>query len=367
MNRNLGLRRQIMFSLGIMALSIILLSVLGSYGFYAVVMAYSPDSVSETWLPSRVELLWIAATVLAALAMAIGVAIRLSRRIVAPMNAVAHSLRALAQGNLQARVATDQLAPGETAQLVHDFNTMAERLQSLAQEQAFWNAAVAHELRTPVTILRGRLQGLTEGVFTPSADVLLILLRQVENLNRLIEDLRVISLTDSGHLELRLECADLAHEISTVMQTFQANLKAKGFTPHLELALQQRIMCDPERIRQALMALIENALKYADPGILTVHLWRDEANCHLSVADQGPGIPAEFTTQVFEAFRREDPSRSRKSGGSGLGLAVVKAIAQAHGGHVSCHSDKEKGTTFTFSWPLTLPVRAEQAHHGADE
>lgn len=341
-----------MLSLGVMALGIILLSVLGSYGFYTLVMAYSPGSISDTWVPSRAELAWMAGTVLAALAMAVGVAIRLSRRILTPMNAVARSLRELAQGNLQARAAMDDLAIGETAQLVRDFNTMAERLQSMAQKQAFWNAAVAHELRTPVTILRGRLQGLTERVFAPDPEVFEGLLRQVENLNRLIEDLRVLSLTDSGHLELKLERSDLAHEVSTVLQTFAADLAAKGFTPHLEVATQEPVECDPARIRQALMALLENALKHAEPGMLRVRLWRADRCCHLSVEDDGPGIPAEFAAHVFEAFRRGDPSRSRKSGGSGLGLAVVEAIAEAHGGSASCQPSGTGGTAFTLLWPV---------------
>lgn len=341
-----------MLWLGIMALSIILLSVLGSYGFYAVVMTYFPDSVSDSLMPSQVELIWVLATIFAAMAISIGVAIRLSRRIVKPMNAVAHSLRDLAQGNLNARVSISSVTVGETTQLIQDFNSMAERLQSMAQEQTFWNAAVAHELRTPVTILRGRLQGLTEGVFTPSPEIFSVLLRQAENLNRLIEDLRVLSLTDSGHLELRLERVDLANEITNVLQTFSTDLATKGLTPDLKVGMQEHVLCDPARIRQALMALIENALKYAEPGHLTVKLWQNDHHCHLSVADEGPGIPENITAYIFEAFRRGDPSRSRQSGGSGLGLAVVKAIAEAHGGHASCQSLSTKGTLFTLSWPL---------------
>lgn len=115
------------------------------------------------------------------------------------LNSVANSLREVAQGRLDARVPLDEQAIGETAQLVRDFNTMAERLQSMTREREFWNAAIAHELRTPVTILRGRLQGLAEGVFPPERALFEGLLRQVEGLTHLIEDLRVLSLNDSGH------------------------------------------------------------------------------------------------------------------------------------------------------------------------
>jgi two-component system sensor histidine kinase AdeS len=106
-------------------------------------------------------------------------------------------------GNLAARATSDEHAMGETAQLVDDFNQMAARLQDMAQHRAFWNAAIAHELRTPVTILRGRLQGITEGVFAPEQSQFQSLLTQVEGLGRLIEDLRTVALAESGHLPLQ--------------------------------------------------------------------------------------------------------------------------------------------------------------------
>lgn len=171
MNPSHSLRRQLIQSLVVMALGIILISVFGSYAFYALALAYLPGSISDTWIPSQVETVWIVCTVVAALAMAVFVAIRLSRRILAPLNSVAHSLREVAQGKLDARAVMDAQAQGETAQLVRDFNTMAERLQGMSSEREFWNAAIAHELRTPVTILRGRLQGLVDGVFTPSGQL----------------------------------------------------------------------------------------------------------------------------------------------------------------------------------------------------
>ncbi len=102
----------------------------------------------------------------------------------------------------------------------------------------------------------------------------------------------------------------------------------------------------------ALMALLENARQHADPGTLTVRLYSSGTSCHLSVEDEGPGIPAEAASYVFEAFRRVDPSRSRTSGGSGLGLAVVKAVVEAHGGHVVCQPSGRGGTIFVLSWPI---------------
>ncbi|SIR13693.1 two-component system, OmpR family, sensor histidine kinase AdeS [Aeromonas sp. RU39B] len=348
-----GLRGQIIRSLAVMTLGIIFLAVFGSYVFYAIAVTYIPNSISETWIPSRVEMIWIGCTVIVALAMALLVAIRLSRRILTPLNSVAHSLREVAQGNLDSRAIMDQQAMGETAQLVRDFNTMAERLQDMTREREFWNAAIAHELRTPVTILRGRLQGLAEGVFTPSSEIFDGLLRQIEGLNGLIEDLRVLSLTDSGHLELQLVEVPLAEEISSVIEAFTATLTAKGFTLRQELDPTLQVYCDALRIRQALMALLENARQHAEPGVLTVRLFSSGALITLSVEDEGPGIAEEAATYIFEAFRRGEPSRSRKSGGSGLGLAVVKAIIEAHGGQARCQPSGCGGTTFILSWPAS--------------
>lgn len=347
-----GLRRQIIQSLAIMTLGIIFLSVFGSYVFYAIAVTYLPGSISETWIPSQVEMIWIISTVITALAMALFVAIHLSKRILTPLNSVAHSLREIANGKLDARAPMAQHAMGETAQLIRDFNSMAERLQDITREREFWNAAIAHELRTPVTILRGRLQGLAEGVFSPSSELFDGLLRQVEGLNRLIEDLRVLSLNDSGHLELQQAEVCLAEELSTVIETFAAALQTKGLMLKQELDKTLRVYCDAIRIRQALMALLENARQHANPGTLTVRFYSSGTNCYLSVEDEGPGIPEEFANHVFEAFRRIEPSRSRKSGGSGLGLAVVKAIIEAHGGHVLCLPSNNGGTIFVLSWPV---------------
>lgn len=352
MSKSLGLRQQITRSLAIMTSGIIFLSVFGSYAFYAAVMAYLPDSISETWMPSRIEWIWIVCTIVVAFSMALLVAVRLSRRILTPLNSVAASLRQVAEGKLDARASMGQYASGETAQLVQDFNTMAEQLQRITRERQFWNAAIAHELRTPVTILRGRLQGLAEGVFNPSEEIFHGLLRQVEGLSHIIDDLRVLSLNDSGHFELQWSTVNFGDEIQSLVMSFNNALTAKGFIVSVDIDAGLQVYCDVLRIRQALIALLDNALCHATPGPLTIALHRLDDQYQLSVTDTGPGIAAEAAESVFEAFRRLDPSRSRKHGGSGLGLAVVKAIATAHGGVASCHPSSTGGTIFMLSWPI---------------
>nr|WP_236883944.1 HAMP domain-containing sensor histidine kinase [Dickeya fangzhongdai] len=198
--------------------------------------------------------------------------------------------------------------------------------------------------------MRGRLQGLTEGVFEPDIGLFRNLLTQVEGLGRLIEDLRVVGLAESGHLELRWTRTRLSDEVTAVVSAFEPALQGDGFT--LSLALEdQMVQCDPVRIRQALLALLENAQKHADPGRLCVRAGVDGGRAFLSVEDGGPGIDPQLAEQIFEAFQRGEQSRAGNSKGSGLGLAVVQAIAQAHGGQASCRPAPSGGALFELRWP----------------
>ncbi|WP_337244857.1 ATP-binding protein [Luteimonas sp. gir] len=353
MTRASGLRSQIATSLAVMSLGLMVLSFVGSYAFYAWASAYAPSMLSQSWVPSGAELAWIVTTVVAAVVISVWVAIRLSRRILNPLNAAAHGLRDIAQGNLHIRVALDARATGETAQLAQDVNALAERLQDAMREQTFWNAAVAHELRTPVTILRGRLQGLVDGVFAPEPAVFAGLLKQAESLSRLVEDLRVLSLQDSGHFEIDLVAVDLAQELHGVAESVSDRLAAAGFDLRVETSVPPRVTCDPARIRQALTALLDNALKHATPGPLLLYGRVADDEACVGVVDSGPGVPEALRQHVFDAFRRGDPSRSRAGGGSGLGLAVVRTIAIAHGGHAGCRSALGCGSDVFLAWPVT--------------
>lgn len=347
-----GLSRQIVMAMTLLVLSVTVAITVGSYVFYYVMFSYAPDHLADpgNWMPSGPEWLWIVLSTLCGLVLAVMAAIKLSRRILKPLTSVASSLRLVSQGDLTARAVSDDRSLGEASLLVEDFNTMAERLERMEKEQMFWNAAIAHELRTPITVLRGRMQGLAEGVFEPSEPLFRNLLGQVEHLGRLIEDLRVVGLADSGHLSLQMaECA-LAAEVHDVVGLMEPDLQARGFTVETRLDAVP-VRCDAVRMRQALLALLENARCHAIPGALVVTLTRDDGTCRLAVTDSGPGIDADLAGQIFDAFQRGDAARER-SGGSGLGLAVVRAIALAHGGQAICRPASGAGTTFELLWPV---------------
>lgn len=356
-----GLSRQIALSMVAMAVGVTLLFFLTSYIFYDVWTTYWPGQFScEEWLPTGPEWGWIAATTLIALASAVAGALSLSRRILSPLNSVASGLRRVAQGELDVRAEAGDRSLGEAALLADDFNALAGKLQRMTHEQTFWNAAIAHELRTPVTILRGRLQGLADGVFAPEPSQFRNLLAQVEGLSRLIEDLRVVSLVESGHLDLQWQETDLGAEIQSVVEFCSSELQAAGQRTSLSL-VGGTVFCDPARIRQALLALLENARQHALPGTILIQTETDSMQYCLSVDDDGPGVPGAILPHLFQAFRRADSGRS-KTGNSGLGLAVVAAIAQAHGGRASCTPNARGGTRFTLSWPIQSSAPAGTLH-----
>lgn len=347
-----GLSRQIALAMMALVFGITLFVMLTSWAFYYVWKIYWPDSFpSEDWaVPTGPEWAWIVSTLLTCMALAAFVAVGLSRRILVPLNSVTDGIRRVAQGDLNARAVSGDRSLGEAAHLADDFNLLAGKLQRMTEEQTFWNAAIAHELRTPVTILRGRLQGLAEGVFAPDESQFRSLLTQVEGLSRLIEDLRVVSLAESGHLDLQWQEVDLSAEVEATVDFFGGALSSAGQQPVLDLEMgEARVHCDPMRIRQALLALLENARQHAVPGKVRIQARLEKGWVSLSVEDDGPGVPADVAAHLFTAFRRASTSRS-SGRGSGLGLAIVSAISQAHGGQANCNPAGQ-GTRFTLTWP----------------
>lgn len=346
-----SLSRRIVVSMTMMAFWLTAMVIGGSFAFYYLMSKFQPDILeTESWELTPPEIAWMVVTTVAAMSGAAWVAARLARRILIPLNSVAEGIQRVAAGDLGARAIGGDLSLGEASRLVEDFNSMADQLERVTQEKAQWNAAIAHELRTPVTILRGRLQGLADGVFEPSQEQFLKLLTQVEGLTRLIEDLRTLGLSESGHLLMQVVETDLGAEVRQVTEVYEHTLRGAG--QHIELDLPPaRAHCDPVRIRQVLLALLENARKYAVPGAVRVHAGVSGGSCVLRVEDEGPGVPAAAAQRVFEAFWRAESSRSRDSGGTGLGLAVVGAIARAHGGQAVCVPSPLGGTAIELTWP----------------
>jgi two-component system sensor histidine kinase AdeS len=323
------------------------LAVVCAFFVYSWVFRNHPDAVppAHEWVPQTSDWLIIAALIMAALLIAIASGVQLARRIVLPLDAIADAARRIANDDLTARARIDDRTGGEIAGLADDFNHMAERLESLNRGMVDWNASIAHELRTPVTILRGRLQGVADGVFAMDERTLTSLLRQVDGLARLVEDLRVVSLADGGHLDLRLELIDLAAIVDELQPAVAEGLTAAGLICDWRLE-RATLVADPTRLRQAVLALIENARVHAEPGALAIRTEVQGPDVIIAVDDDGPGLPDALRTTAFEPFQR---NRARAQG-SGLGLAVVRAVAEAHGGRAA-YRPNGGGSTFEIRLP----------------
>lgn len=348
MTRRASLWRKIAARMALVTLSGFACAAFAALFLYAWVFENHPDAAPppSEWVPHRVDYLVIGISVVAAVLIAVLAGGQLARRLVMPVNALAEAARRIAGGDLRARAPADDKSAGEMAALVDDFNHMAERLESLNRGMVDWNAAIAHELRTPVTILKGRLQGVADGVFEMDGRTLTSLLRQVDGLARLVEDLRVVSLADSGRLDLRPEYVDLAQIVGELQAAVGPSLTAAGFVCDWRLA-PAPLAGDPTRLRQAVLALIENALVHAQPGALAVRtLAEADGMVLVAVDDAGPGLPEGAEQLVFEPFQRQ----AIRAHGSGLGLAVVRQIAEAHGGK-ALHRRHGGGSTFEIRLP----------------
>ncbi|RVU03386.1 HAMP domain-containing protein [Novosphingobium umbonatum] len=333
------LSRHLTLAMAAVAISTVLISFVVFYGVYTVAVWCAPQLFPPGFsaLPSGWDLAIMGVVTIMGVGLGALIAARIARCIVEPMHAVGGAARKIADGDLSARAASKVKAPGETAMLLEDFNTMAGRLEKAAHDAVSWNAQIAHELRTPLTILKGRLQGVSDGVFIMDDALLRGLLTQVDGLARLVEDLRCVSLADIGRLELRLADVDIYAELQDWVVMMQPSVERFGFSLVLEGA-PLRVRVDMERLRQALLALVDNALHYAMPCLLRLRIVSVGAGFAIHLADEGPGVPEDQRADLFRVFTRGDTAREAHRTGSGLGLAVVQAIAQAHGGRAEYKS-----------------------------
>jgi two-component system sensor histidine kinase AdeS len=355
-----GLSRQILIAMSAITVTAGLLVFFGTYLAYTAIIAFYPTPESDGSL-TLTDLLIVGGVIIITLPIAALISFRLARRILEPLESLAENARRITAGDLTARARVGDRALGETAALIDDFNTMAQRLQDMAADMALWNATIAHELRTPLTILKGRLQGMIDGVFEPDEGSLQALILQVDGLARLVEDLRTVTLADSGHLDLRIQPIRLAPEVEQMAELMAHDLRASGFRLELDLA-DVTVDVDAARIRQALLALINNARCYAVRGMIRITVTtRDEAVV-LGVADEGPGLSPEVVPRIFDPFVRGEPTRSRELGGNGLGLSVVRAIVEAHGGRLGYRTAPGGGALFEM---IFVKAKRPPAAHDA--
>ncbi len=274
------------------------------------------------------------------------------RYITRRVRVLAKGAGAIAAGDLSRRVA--ESSADELGELAAAFNTMAESLASQEEARHRLVADIAHELRTPLAVLQAEIEALQDGVTGATPERLDSLHEETELLARLVDDLRTLSLADSGQLSLQRREHDLAGIAERALAAVAGRAQEKGVT--LELLADgglPGVSVDGDRISQVLRNLLSNALRHTEVGgRITVAARAEAGRVVVEVTDTGSGIPAEALPRVFDRFYRAEPSRSRATGGSGLGLAIARQLVRAHGGEISVRSSPDRGTTFSFWLPL---------------
>ncbi len=290
---------------------------------------------------------------LLAIAIAFLLTFFLSRRISAPVKALTLSARQLGQGNFSQRVQFKDR--GEIGELAQAFNSMASDLERTEQLRRNMVADAAHELRTPLSNIRGYIEAIRDGVKKPDEDTINTLDHEAVILSRLVNDLQELSLAEAGELKLNCQQEDIASLIKQTVASLQAQISAKGISASVALADQlPPVNIDRNRISQVLVNLFGNALEHtAKGGSITLSAEHQGSWVRVSVADNGSGIPAGELLNIFERFYRVDKSRTRATGGSGLGLTIAKRLVEAHGGRIEAQSEVGKGSRFSFTLPMS--------------
>lgn len=244
-------------------------------------------------------------------------------------------------------------APAEVRGLANDFNVMSAQLEQYEREMRESSAMLAHELRTPLNAAMGRVQGMLDSVFPRDDQQLQMVHRQLEQINRLVGDLHLLSLARAGQLSLHTEETSLAEVVQEALRWMEGSLDEARVVPECRMDPMVLVSADRGRISQVATILIQNVLRHAKQGgSLRIQVRREQHMGVLEVADSGPGVPTESLPKLVDRFWRADQSRTRDSGGTGLGLAIAAAICHSHGGSLSFEPVLPTGLSCIVRLPL---------------
>lgn len=283
---------------------------------------------------------------------ALGLALLLARRISAPLAALTKATQAVAQGKPPLPLRRSSVR--EVATLAHAFGQMTTDLARADQVRRNMTADIAHELRTPLTVIKGKLEGMLDGVYAPTPQHLEPVLEETNLLERLVDDLRLLSLAEAGHLPLYPEALAPGDLVEDVVHAFAGQAQTQGVAllsavaPDLPL-----VYVDPQRMQQVLGNLVANSLRHTPPnGSITLHARATATGVELRVQDTGSGIASDALPHIFDRFWRGDKARQRHGSGAGLGLAIARHFIEAQGGTIRADSAPDTGTTMTVWLPL---------------
>jgi signal transduction histidine kinase len=275
----------------------------------------------------------------------------LSRWLVAPLRQLTAAAEAMSGGDLSQRV--EVRTRDEAGDLARAFNHMAGDLEAAEAQRRQMTADIAHELRNPLSVVRGNLEAMFDGVYPVDVEHLGPIYEGTVLLQRLVEDLRLLTLADTGQLELIRSDVDVEQLLAGVAEGAQAIAQDRGISLQVNPTKGPLVVDgDADRLRQVLGNLLSNALRYTPAGgAVTLSARAAGGGVRFAVTDTGPGIPAGDLPHVFDRFYRGDAARDRAAGGSGLGLAIARALVEAHGGTIEVESAAGRGTTFSVELP----------------
>lgn len=306
------------------------------------------DSVEQFFL-NRMRAIFILSALAAILGFAV-LAFLIARTLARPLERVAAAARRIEAGALEARVVEEGVL--EIRDLAGTFNRMATALGEKESLQQRMSSDVAHELRTPVTILKSHLEAISEGVMEMDGAAAASLLEETNRLERIINDLRTIWELEKGAGEVRLETINLSTLLREMGDRIGKVAAQQQSTLTLELEPGISLVTDRERLARAANNILINAVKHSGRGgAIRLSLRQRGGEIRIAVADNGPGIPKEALGRVFERFYRTDDSRNRESGGAGLGLAIASEAVRGLGGRIEAHNNDGPGCTFTITLP----------------
>ncbi len=288
------------------------------------------------------------------LLMAMLIAWWIARTLLEPVKRVAAATHRLASGDYSSRVAV--ASNDEVGQLARDFNQLAYTLERNEQMRREFMADVSHELRTPLSVLRGELEAIEDGVRSLDQNAMKSLQGEVSMLSKLVDDLYELSLADVGALTYRKAPCALNGLLEHSVAMFQERVTARRLRVELELPSQPlELVADADRLQQLFSNLLENAVRYTDPGgVVRISAAVERDELRVEFMDSGPGVSASQLPRLFERFYRGESSRNRESGGAGLGLAICRSIALAHGGSLSADHSPLGGLWLTLRLPRSV-------------
>ncbi|MFL7837170.1 MAG: ATP-binding protein [Candidatus Promineifilaceae bacterium] len=292
---------------------------------------------------------------LVAILIALFLGLILARRITRPLSQLTEATHDLAAGDLGRQVPVN--SEDELGRLASDFNQMARALELSEAQRRQLLADTAHDLRTPIAVMQSHLEAMLDGVFPMTPENLAAIHEETLHLGRLVEDVRLLSLAETGQLPLEKKPVDLLELTGQVVSAFAPLAESDGVLLESDLQPVPFITADPARLHQVLANLISNAMRFAPLGTgetptVIITLQPGDGQALITITDNGPGLTAEQQARVFDRFWRSDRSRDRQGGNSGLGLAISKSIVEAHGGQISVTATPGEGATFTVSLPV---------------